>query len=166
MKPSGMGLLASCVLFVAQALLCPFASSAGVSAGSTALSAQTSSGQKIEATILASRPASDFLFRKRYIWGGDESEPPALLIEAIEITVAGEEVFVPLSAFADLGSPKMASIAVSGSGFELRIVGGDAGGAYDAILSFDGPWLIRRRVSSRSFPDDAWEETNYAFNRN
>lgn len=165
MKKYCAGTCALFVLFAAQFLL-PAAIAAEVGAGSTVLSARTPDGLAIEVRIATSAPAANFPFRTKYIWGGGDVEPPSRVIESIDVVVAGEAVFVPLSAFADLGSPKRASISVSDGGFQLLIIGGDAGGSYDAMLAFDGPWLIRRRVSSRTFPDEAWEETSYSFNRN
>ena len=146
--------------------LSTIAAAAEVKDGVTALSAQGADGAAIEVKITTVRPLPDFLFRSKYIWGGGENEPPALLVGSIDVAVGGEQVFVPLSAFSDLGSPKMASLKISANGFEVVIIGGDAGGAYDATFTFDGSWLVQRRVSSREFPDEAWEETKYSFNRN
>jgi hypothetical protein len=157
--------IALLMLFVAQ-VSSSIAATAEVVAGATVLSGQSADGAQIEVRITTSTPHPCFLYRKKYLWGGGEAEPPTLLIESIDVTSAGERIYVPLSAFADLGNPKKASIEVSGDGFQVLIIGGDAGGAYDARLTFEGSWLIQRRVASREFPDEAWEVTRYAFNRN
>lgn len=165
MKLIGLAIRALLVLLVVL-VLTPVAASAEIKAGVTVLSARSGNGSEIEIRIKVAKPPSIFPFQNKYLWGGGEGEPPALLIESVDVAVAGEQVFVPLSAFTDLGSPKRISLKVSGSEFEVTIIGGDAGGAYDAVLTFDGSWLVRRRVASREFSDEAWEESRYSFNHN
>lgn len=133
--------------------------------GFVELTAKDGSGLMISITVKTLEVPSGFLYARGYRWGGDQMKPPKSIIESINVTVGGEEIYLPLSAYVDLGNPARASVVSTVTGFELIITGGDAGGAYDAKFVFDQRWLLRRRVASREFPSEAWEETVYAFNR-
>lgn len=99
-------------------------------------------------------------------WGGDEAAPARTLVVSLSVSKAGEKLFVPLSAYGDLGEPQLLSLKQTPTGFDLIILGGDTGTAYDAVLSFEKGWLTRRRVSHHEFPDTAWEETKYSYTIN
>lgn len=104
---------------------------------------------------------------KAFMWGGDENSPPKKVIKRIEIirNYRKQKIFIPLSAYADLGNPKSISLLVlPTSRFRLVIVGGDAAGAYSAILEFKKNEILSRRVISGEFPKEVWEKTVYSFN--
>lgn len=103
--------------------------------------------------------------RKGYRWGGEDVEPPTILLSQLTVAVKGQDVFVPLSAFADLGNPRSVEVKATRRGFDVVILGGDASAAYRAHLTFEGRKLVRRRVQHAEFPKDAWEETRYKFNQ-
>lgn len=103
-------------------------------------------------------------FKDGFRWGGEGSMAPLTLITSIVVQSGADELFVPLSAYSDLGDPRRISLKTTATGFELVIAGGDAGVAYNAVLVFKKGWLTRRRVAHREFPDEAWEETRYAYN--
>jgi hypothetical protein len=105
------------------------------------------------------------LVKKGYRWGGEDMEPPQTVFSQLVVVVGGHDVFVPLSAFADLGSPRTVEVKVTRRGFDLIIGGGDASASYRALLAFEGRELTRRRVQHGEFPKEAWEETRYRFNR-
>lgn len=105
------------------------------------------------------------LVKKGYRWGGEDIEPPQTVVSQLFVVVDGHDVFVPLSAFADLGSPRTVEVKVTGRGFDLIIAGGDASASYRALLTFEARELTRRRVQHGEFPKEAWEETRYRFNR-
>ena len=103
-----------------------------------------------------------------WIWGS-EQECPKWSIRRLEVK-AKEKVFIPISAFADLANVTSLKTEPFGSGFRVRIMGGDAATAYEAVLEFDGPRkaddqpvLRKRTVRSGEFPDQVWEETTYSF---
>jgi hypothetical protein len=99
------------------------------------------------------------------MWGSESGEtPPPTLIKSIFVRQSGHKFLVPLSAYADLRDPRIVTIAATAEGFDVTITGGDAGEAYDAVLSFGKRFIVHRRVLSREFPDQAWEETTYSFN--
>lgn len=99
-------------------------------------------------------------------WWGAEQSCPSVRIAALEVKFRGKAVFIPFSAFSDLGNPHKVSIARTNSAEEyiVRIDGGDAADSYTAVLRFKSSLLLERKVASGEFPDDAWEQTIYKFN--
>ena len=133
----------------------------GVAKASTALGPS----DVVTATVEAIEPPNDYVYNKAYLWGGDEASPPKTIIKAITVVRNGVVVFIPLSAYADLGDPISISLLKRPAhGFRLIISGGDGGGSYRATLDFKTNEIARRKVVSGEFPKDAWEETTYAFN--
>ena len=115
---------------------------------------------------LATTPLSESGSKTGYRWGGEDIEPPRFLVSQLNVTVGGDEVFVPISAFVDLGTPRDVEVTATHRGFDVIIRGGDAATAYRAILVFERRSLIRRRVQLSEFPIEAAEETKYRFNLN
>ncbi len=113
---------------------------------------------------LTTAPTAASPNKEGFRWGGEEKEAPRVLISAIHITIRGKAVFLPLSAYSDLGDPHKATVHATRTGFVLTITGGDAAGSYKAVLVFKNGELVRRHVSSGEFPDEAWEETVYKYN--
>ncbi|WP_152979630.1 hypothetical protein [Stenotrophomonas daejeonensis] len=120
-------------------------------------------GGDLKVTVKTSK-AADGLFKEGFRWGGEDAVSPLTLTTSIVVQSGAEKLFVPLSAYSDLGDPRRISLSANATGFELAIIGGDAGVAYNAVLVFEDGWLIRRRVTHGEFPDEAWEETKYAYN--
>jgi hypothetical protein len=82
----------------------------------------------------------------------------------MDIYLGNEKLQIPLSAFGDLCDPDILTVKATKRGFEVKIKGSDAGGAYEARLVFEGNLIRRRRVIDLEFPDEVWEETTYKFN--
>lgn len=120
-------------------------------------------GDDLKVTVKTSKTA-DGLFKEGFRWGGEDAMAPPTLITSIVVRSGTDKLFVPLSAYSDLGDPRRISLKPSANGFELAIAGGDAGVAYNAVLVFEDGWLTRRRVAHGEFPDEAWEETKYTYN--
>jgi hypothetical protein len=95
-------------------------------------------------------------------WGA-EGNCPITAIAGLEVLFGGEKIFVPRSAFSDLGSPRTISVASTRMGFELTLVGGDAGASYTAKWKFTDRRLKSRLVEGSAFPDSAWEKTRFSF---
>lgn len=119
----------------------------------------------VRVAVLTQNTPADFVHAHSYGWGGDDLTPPRWIVGGIKITRGKEQLYVPLSAYADLGEPRslVAEPGKDGS-FTLTLKGGDAGGSYSARLEFNNGELASRKVSSGEFPKDAWEETHYTFN--
>ncbi|MEW6108482.1 MAG: hypothetical protein AB1632_04830 [Nitrospirota bacterium] len=84
----------------------------------------------------------------------------------MEVKVGGESIFIPLSAFADLGNPRSVNIE-SGkrkNRFAVVLNGGDAATSYTARFDFRDNILSERVVRHGEFPDQSWEKTTYKFN--
>lgn len=120
-------------------------------------------GGDIRVTIKTSKTDGS-PFKDGFRWGGEGSAVPLTLITSVAVQRGANNLFIPLSAYSDLGDPRQISLKPNAAGFELAITGGDAGVAYNAVLVFKKGWLIRRRVAHGEFPDQAWEETQYAYN--
>lgn len=123
------------------------------------------SATKIICVNLSTERVNGTPLRKGYRWGGEDIEPPQSLIFQLTVSAHGNDVFVPLSAFADLGNPQTVAVRSTGKGFDVIVTGGDASAAYRAHLVFEGGVLIRRKVQHGEFPSEAWEDTRYKFNR-
>lgn len=119
-------------------------------------------GNTITAKVQTAKLSIDFPFRKGYRWGA-EIRRPATIVTVVEIRVGDREVFVPLSAYADLAEPRSISLQTVGKAATLSILGGDASVAYEAVLTFAESFVSKRRVHNRAFPDTAWEETKYSY---
>lgn len=121
------------------------------------------SGDDFQVSVRTSE-ASAIPFKEGFRWGGEGSMAPSHLITSVSVVKGKEKIFVPISSYSDLGDPHEIYLNPTSSGFDLTIIGGDAGVAYRAILVFEQEWLVRRRVVHGEFPDQAWEETKYAYN--
>lgn len=97
-------------------------------------------------------------------WGA-ENRCPKTLISAFEVKADDKSIFVPISAFADLGNPRTVRIepGKDKGNFAVVIVGGDAATSYSARLEFKNNFLAKRLVKHGEFPEESWEETIYKF---
>ena len=118
---------------------------------------------KVRVTLWLSKVGASFPYRNALFWGGDVGEPPADFVSAIDIRDGSLDMFVPLSAYSDLGDVRRASLSESSHGFVLRLYGGDTATSYEAKLEFKNDFLARRTVSSNEFPDTSREVTRYWF---
>jgi len=118
--------------------------------------------------VVRTREGGICLNPKGWVWGSNQ-ECPQKVIATLAVKVDKKTIFVPVSAYGDLADLRSIAIKPTRNGFEVDIIGGDAGTSYDAILQFDrgstaGLTVLRTRiVRSGEFPDDAWEETRYHF---
>lgn len=94
---------------------------------------------------------------------GSEGECPRLAIVGLAVAVDGEDIFVPRSAFADLGSPRSVTLRTRANSFDVIVEGGDAATSYTATLTFTQTALTRRKVFGNEFRQTAWDETKYSF---
>ena len=141
-----------------------FAADAAINGDKTYVTAEFLKLGRVAVTIFTRAVSARYIYRKQFAWGGDEAQPPKVIIKAIEVR-RDEAFFVPLSAYVDLGNPSHITLVASGTdGFEVKIVGGDAAGSYTATLYFKNGEIIRRRVASAEFPKEVWEQTKYSFN--
>lgn len=106
---------------------------------------------------------SRYPYAHAFMWGGDEVKMPKTVITAIEIFSGTEKIYVPLSAYGDLGDPSQVSLERTRKGFQIMIQGGDAAGSYKAVLVFNNENIERRKVTHGEFSNEVWEETTYSF---
>ena len=106
----------------------------------------------------------DWPYKEGFRWG-TELKHPKILITNISIIYGKKKVFIPLSAYSDLTNPTEYFVQTSNDSFSLLIFGGHASTSYRAELVSENGFIKRRRVQHREFPEEAWEETIYSFNR-
>jgi hypothetical protein len=122
----------------------------------------TRSGMKpVRVTLWSSRIENTFPYRDAILWGGDVDLLPQQLMVSMEVHDGDQMIFIPLSAYGDLGDVKLATAAQGARGFSLTLHGGAAATEYDAQLRFAGGYLVNRTVTLREFPQ-AGEQTNYS----
>ena len=86
---------------------------------------------------------------------------PCSIVDRIEISVNGEPVFVPRSAFCDLADLSRAEISVGKDGSTLKLVGGDGADSFIANIVFDGTHVKRRTVQGGESRGQLSQETTY-----
>lgn len=118
---------------------------------------------RIDLTVWVTKLRQGFPYRNALFWGGDLGEPPPNFVSEIQIKDASLDMFVPLSAYSDLGDVHRASIRKTPRGFTLILYGGDTATSYEADLQFADGFLVRRTVSLNDFPDTRREVTTYRF---
>ena len=96
------------------------------------------------------------------MWGTDEGFRLTRHVGTLTIRWAKSEVFVPLSAYADLGQPESVEFVRVGKGASFVIRGGETSTGYSAQFFVEKGILVRRRVSLGEFKDEVWEETRYS----
>lgn len=131
--------------------------------GNTELRLDRLAGRSLTVVITQARIAGSYPYKDALLWGGDVGELPKTVITAIRIDYGGEAVFVPVSAFGDLGDVQRASLTPERRGFALRLHGGNTAASYDATLRFDYSYITSRTVRLREFPDQSWEKTTFSF---
>jgi hypothetical protein len=133
--------------------------------GNTELKLDHVVGRSLSVVISQSKIADSYPYKDALLWGGDVGELPRTVMTGIRIDYGGEAVFVPASAFCDLGDVRQASLVPATRGFVLHLHGGDTAASYDATLRFDHGSITSRTVRLREFPDQRWEKTTFSFPR-
>lgn len=133
------------------------------SEGDTQLKITLSNGASAEVVLRQEKVNDSYPYRHGMLWGGDDMELPKTVLTSIEVNVGKKPVFIPLSAFSDLGEVKGASLEITPKGFNLRLHGGNTAASYDAILTFKRGYLLLKKVMLREFPTQRWEKTDYSF---
>jgi|SRR6185437_2489374 len=89
------------------------------------------------------------------------SKYPCSIVDQIGITVEGNPLFVPRSAFADLADLNRAEIKAAKNGWVLTLDGGDASEGYIVKIDFDATRIKLRTMSSGTLPNKPLQETIY-----
>jgi hypothetical protein len=126
-------------------------------------------GESTLSTVVGNRKISvqfhTFVAKKSDPWFPSEFEGYNELsfIQRLGITVDGETLWVPRSAYTDLFNPRAAAVRLEQGLFVLSIVGADGADAYQVRIYFDSKKVIRRAFygleGSTKKPS---EETRYA----
>lgn len=130
--------------------------------GVNELQTAAGAGKRITVRIDVASPMQEHCASWR--WGA-EALCPKLAIAALQVSIDNESLFIPRSAFIDLGSPNLVTVEVRKSGFDVIVRGGDAATSYTATLRFRNSEIESRRVESGEFPDSAWEHTRFSFTK-
>jgi hypothetical protein len=133
--------------------------------GTTELSATSQNGNILLVEISQVRLDHSYPYKDALVWGGDVDELPQTVLTSIQISQNKKMVFVPLSAYSDLGDVKFGSIEQTKGGFAVHLHGGNTATGYDATLSISHGYLQTRTVRNREFPDERWDKTRYSFTK-
>jgi hypothetical protein len=74
------------------------------------------------------------------------SHDPCILPVNLRIVVGARELFIPYSAYADLGDVSSASLKYEDKLFTLTFIGGDASESYIATLRFSSQRILAREI--------------------
>lgn len=98
-------------------------------------------------------------------WGA-EGACPSYSSESLTVIVGVQQIYIPLSAFIDLGDPRSIQLEPrkKKGRFAITIRGGDAATSYTATLELDKNQVLERVVRHGEFPSQSWEKTTYKFN--
>ena len=132
-------------------------------AGATEVSFKDASGHLIVVTVTESKLDSSYLYHNAILWGGDVGVLPQSVVSELRIRMDQKLIFVPLSAFGDLGDVMSVSFSSIARGFRVSFHGGNTAASYDATLLFERGVLLRREVRLRELPDERWEKARYGF---
>ena len=89
------------------------------------------------------------------------SRKPCVLIDFVEISISEKEVFVPNSAFMDLGDIARADWSTSKEGIILTITGGDASESYIAVYKIQNMRIVERRLFAGEDTSQPLQITKY-----
>lgn len=149
--------IAACILYII-----PFSAYAADFINGTANSKlQVAGNINIVATVKAIKKGVLFPYEGTF-WGQDVGYVvPEVIIVKVSVSVAGNAIPIPLSAYSDLADPTSIVLEKTINGFLLKIHGSQTGSAYVATLYFNGNNLLKRQVAYAEFKDDISEETIY-----
>jgi len=104
-------------------------------------------------------------YKLAYFHGAHEnglSESDELVAE-LNVQYGNQSVNVPPSVYRDLANIYKVDFETTTERISLLLSGGDASSSYIAVVQFVGSSIIARKVSSRNFPDEAYESTAYSY---
>ena len=125
------------------AVMPSYAISADLVQGIAKLKGQLADGTTVKAELRTMKVTPKYPYKHAFMWGGDETAVPKTVITAIDVRIGNEKIFVPLSAYSDLGDPRQTSLENMEHGFKLIITGGDAAVSYKRCL-----YLTRKTFSA------------------
>jgi hypothetical protein len=130
---------------------------------STELALTRPAATPVNVTVSLTALLSSFPYKNALLWGGDVDQLPKQVVGVVQVSEGDQVVFVPLSAYGDLGDVKFAALNATKDGFTLELHGGNTASEYDAELKFAAGYLVSRKVALREFPNERTETTRYAF---
>ncbi|MDB5472100.1 MAG: hypothetical protein JWR84_3660 [Caulobacter sp.] len=95
----------------------------------------------------------------RVVYCTDEGAGARGRIARLAVTLNGEDIDMPGSAYADLDEVAETIIEDAPGGFRVQIRGGDAGGAYTVVLTFTPDRLTGRTLAGET--GDVVQRTTY-----
>lgn len=131
--------------------------------GQTELALKLPSGDSVTVDLQQAKIETSYPYRDGLIWGGDVGELPQSILISLHVQRGAETIYVPMSAYGDLGDVKSASLHASARGFVVSLHGGTTAAAYDVTLTFSAEYIVERLVALREFPKQRREKTTYSF---
>jgi len=132
------------------------------SKGVAELTGTLNNGKKVKIELKKEKISQNYPYKNAVIWGTIKGMPTDLIAE-ITIIEDHKNIFIPLSAYSDLGNLNNASLKIAGNAYHVIIEGGDAGGGYKAIISIEKGKIKQRQVDDLEFEGVIGEKTTYSF---
>ncbi len=127
------------------------------------LNCKLSDGTIAKVEVLKKTIDASYPYNKADLWGIEIGADSNKIISYFKVEINGKRIFVPLSAYADLGNPRDVGIRPDVSKFDILINGGQNEKSYLAVITFDFIGLLSKKVSSAESAGEVWEETIYTF---
>jgi hypothetical protein len=118
------------------------------------------SGKQVHVTVVVGLQEQTALWANR-MWGSEEAFPVTRHVTDLRIVWADSVVWIPLSAYSDLGQPESVEFVKATNGVSFSVRGGETATGYEAQFFLDRGVLVRRRVRSSEMPEFS-EETKYS----
>src|SRR5262249_39276046 len=135
-------------LLIGTACICRIAHSAELTVGEARIAQATSKVDSVVVIVDVRLQDASAPWAAR-MWGSDEDSGGARAtrhVGNLRIRWAGSSVYVPLSAYSDLGNPESVEFVRGQRGATFVIHGGDTSTGYSALFFLDRGVLKRRRV--------------------
>lgn len=94
------------------------------------------------------------------LWG-DDFLAEIRIVDSVLLKRGDVTIPIPASAFCDLGNVRKLTILPDPRGCTVKLEGGSDGSGYTCAIKIYGDLVASRRVQSKEFPDEAFEETKY-----
>ena len=120
-------------------------------------------GTRIEVAVHLLSEGSTIPYKGGF-WGAEDVQPHRVIQRLIATPADGLQLYMPLSAFADLADPDSVVFAkaANDSTFAFTLCGGRAPRKYRATLTCNQSRVLFRRVVDVRDPEDFWEETRFS----
>jgi len=122
----------------------------------------------LDVSVKTIRLPVDYPYRYSMMWGVEQTGEgvyglPETIVQSMDVRVNDEDIYIPLSAYGDLGNAREVTVERTINGFNVIITGGEGDLSYRAVLKFDFVNILRRVIKRGEYPFADRQETVYSF---